>query len=106
MTGTVYSEGFISVGTSGMVLGDIQADKIIVSGKIEGNVTCNTLEIMQSGDVRGEINTTEFVIEHGGVFIGNSKRVNDTTPALRADEEIHDAEIESTKKLSKQASGS
>jgi len=100
MTGTVYSEGFISVGVSGSVLGDIQADKIIVSGKVEGNVTCNTLEIMQSGDVRGEINTGELVIEHGGIFIGNSRRIDGSMPSLNAPE-MQATQIETQRSISK-----
>lgn len=78
--GVVHSEGFISVGTTGCVHGNIQADKIMVSGTVEGNILCNTLEIMHTGNVQGEINTGELVIEPGGVFIGSSQRI-DTAPA-------------------------
>lgn len=74
--GTILSESFVFVGVSGVVLGDIQADKIIISGKVEGNVVCNTLEVMQSGEVKGEISTGKLVIEPGGTFIGNSRKID------------------------------
>ena len=81
MEGVVRSEGFISVGTTGYVHGNIQADKIIISGKVEGNIMCNSLEIMQTGNVKGEISTGEFVIEPGGVFVGSSQRIDTVAPA-------------------------
>ena len=82
LEGSVHAEGFVSVGTTGQVMGNIQADKIMISGTVEGNIVCNSLEIMQSGDVKGEISTTELVIEPGGVFVGNSRRID--TPDAKA----------------------
>jgi len=80
MEGIVRSEGFISVGTTGHVRGNMQADKIIISGTVEGNILCNSLEIMHTGNVKGEISTGEFVIEPGGVFVGSSKRIGTIEP--------------------------
>lgn len=80
MDGTVHSEGFVSVGTTGKVHGNIQADKIIISGNVEGNILCNSLEIMHTGNVKGEVSTGEFVIEPGGVFVGSSQKIDADMP--------------------------
>lgn len=74
--GTILSESFVFVGRTGVVLGDVQADKIIISGTVEGNVLCNTLEITPTGEIKGEIGTGKLVIEPGGVFIGNSRKID------------------------------
>lgn len=101
--GSILSEGTVFVGLSGMVQGDIQADKIIIGGKVDGNVICNILEIMQSGEIKGEIRSGRLVIEPGGTFIGSSQKIDGNVAAALAKKEqpqlletpVTDAEVES-----------
>lgn len=70
--GNVKSESFITIGKSGLVEGDILADKLVVSGKFLGSCECNTVEIMPEGKVEGRVMTKELVIERKGIFVGES----------------------------------
>lgn len=80
LQGSILSESTVTIGLTGYILGEIQAEKIVVSGNIEGKVVCNTLEIMQNGSVKGEIGVGKLVIEPGGVFVGNSRKIDESSP--------------------------
>lgn len=70
--GSIRSKSFVTIGKTGVVEGDISADKLIVSGKFMGGCECEAVEILPSGRIEGKVITKEFVIERAGVFIGES----------------------------------
>ncbi|WP_456380645.1 bactofilin family protein [Hydrogenimonas sp.] len=80
--GNIFSEGFISIGKNGKASGQIQADKVMVSGYFEGNILCNSIEIMETGKVVGEICSNELIIEPKGLFLGTSKLLEKEENAL------------------------
>lgn len=61
------------VGKTGMITGDVYAQKVIVSGKITGNVEAKAIEILANGRLEGTITSDELVIEKKGMFLGQSK---------------------------------
>lgn len=79
--GRILSDSMISIGQGGIATGEIVAQKLIVSGKFNGKVDCQTVEIMPNGRVDGEVSANELVIEREGFFIGESK-VRKAPPAL------------------------
>jgi len=70
--GSIKSKSFITIGKTGVVEGDISADKLIVSGKFMGGCECEAVEILPNGRVEGKVITKEFVIERAGIFVGQS----------------------------------
>jgi len=44
----------------------------MVSGHVQGRIECDSLEIVSTGRVYGEIASSRFVIEPGGQFVGES----------------------------------
>lgn len=70
--GTVLVEGHVSIGRSGQCTGKIRADKVMISGSFDGEIVCNTIDILQYGKVSGEVCSNEFIIEPKGQFVGNS----------------------------------
>jgi cytoskeletal protein CcmA (bactofilin family) len=80
--GKIYSDGFISIGKDGHVVGEIRADAVIISGFFEGQIAGTSVEIMEGGKVIGEICSNELVIEPGGMFIGNSKMLEEAKSNL------------------------
>jgi cytoskeletal protein CcmA (bactofilin family) len=56
---------------SAVIRGDISARKIVVGGKVEGNLRAEDLvEIRPKGTVTGKIFTTRFLVMRGGEFNG------------------------------------
>jgi cytoskeletal protein CcmA (bactofilin family) len=63
----------IFMGESGYVVGVISARKVLVGGKIEGNITAReSVEIKPKGKVVGDIITERLIILEGGILEGHS----------------------------------
>lgn len=60
------------MGRTGYFEGTLNANRLMVSGHVQGRVECESLEIVSTGRVYGEIACERFVIEPGGQFIGES----------------------------------
>ena len=61
----------VALGQAGTVKGDITAKKIIVEGKVEGNLKAKEIiEVKSTGKVLGEIFTNKISIMEGGVING------------------------------------
>ena len=71
--GNIFCEKVVTVGKKGKVKGKITAEKIIVSGFVEGDADCTSIEIISGGKFIGEITYNEITIEPQGVFEGNLK---------------------------------
>ncbi len=71
--GTVLSNHDVSVGHTGRLEGNIKAERLLVSGYVEGVVDCASLEIVAQGRVLGELHSDDFIIEPGGQFLGESR---------------------------------
>ena len=71
--GTIKSKKNVTIGKSGVVTGDIIADKLIVSGNFTGNADADVVDVLPNGKVFGKVLANEFVIERGGFFEGESK---------------------------------
>lgn len=79
--GNIHSKNTVMIGKSGIVKGDIYAQKLIVSGKFQGNTESNIVEIQPLGRIEGKVITPEFVIERKGIFVGESKIMQKDTQA-------------------------
>lgn len=79
--GEVVSSSDISIGGNGHVKGDLRAKKVIVSGKAEGTIACDRLEILASGIVTGTAEVRDMTIEPGGRFFGQSREAAGKTEA-------------------------
>lgn len=59
------------IGSTGKILGNIEADSATVAGHIKGNLTVkNVLELKPSAKIEGDIITNKMVIEAGAQFNG------------------------------------
>ncbi len=72
LDGDIVSNGLVIVGESGLVKSDVVTEKLIVSGKIEGNIIAKIVEILPSGSIIGNVTSEEFIIEKDGIFEGES----------------------------------
>ena len=61
----------VAIGRSGEVFGDITAYRIMVAGKIEGNVyAAERAEFHKDSEVRGDITYGTIGVEHGAKLLG------------------------------------
>jgi cytoskeletal protein CcmA (bactofilin family) len=62
----------LSVGESGQVKADIQAQEVKIEGKVTGDITCvEKVVISKSGNVHGNIVAPRVTLEDGAIFKGS-----------------------------------
>jgi len=74
--GVIVSQSEVVVGKSGRVSGEIQAQKLLVSGEFRGNFTGEVIDIMPYGKVYGDVKVNNIIIEPNAVFEGETKIVS------------------------------
>jgi len=82
-SGPINSNSIISVGKSGLVEGDVTAEKLIVTGSFSGTADCGEIQILAGGRVLGRITCSILVIERGGFFNGKNK-LKELSPDMHA----------------------
>lgn len=104
MEGTVRSQGAVRidgkvhggvtahevvVGEQGHVEGNIDAKTVIVAGKVTGNiVNTQSLELLPSAQIHGDIQATTLHVAEGATFEGNCLMTNGRAKTPRAEVEI------------------
>lgn len=69
--GDVNVNGNVTIGETGVVLGTVLADNLILEGTVEGNVTCkNSLKLTSSAKLNGNAHVKNFSSEEGCLFAG------------------------------------
>jgi cytoskeletal protein CcmA (bactofilin family) len=69
--GQVNSTETLTVGSAGVVDGEVRVKEAIVGGKIMGNLMASQrVELENSAAILGDVKTRIFVIKEGGVFHG------------------------------------
>lgn len=81
--GDLTSQKVTQIGKEGKVIGTVKSVKLVVNGLLKGRCYAKTVVIMSRGRIEGEVFATEFSIEKGGVFIGNSHQIEE--PPLSAE---------------------
>ncbi len=77
--GTIESDGFVTIGSSGVAKANIKADECLISGKVIGNVICkDAIELDRSARMNGDIVAKILKIHTGAVFNGNSSMTSDS----------------------------
>jgi cytoskeletal protein CcmA (bactofilin family) len=70
--GKISDSGELYVGEKALVEAQIEADKLCVRGRVQGNAhVSQTAEFYATAEVRGNLETSDLYIEHGAKFTGN-----------------------------------
>ena len=84
----------VAVGEDGEVVGDIFAYRVMVAGKVEGNIyATERVEFHQTAQVRGDVTYGSIGIEHGARIIGlviqgvDKNTANQASDVIRAVQE-------------------
>lgn len=76
IAGEMEVEGKLVVGETGIVQANVQTVDAVIEGVYEGDmIATGSVEIRASGRVTGNLQTDALVIEAGGFFNGNVKRL-------------------------------
>lgn len=80
--GKIICSDCVTVGSTGIVEAEIEADTAIIAGKMMGNVvTSEKIELQAKCEMEGDLRTKSLVIEQGAVFCG-ACNMKDTRPNL------------------------
>ena len=66
ISGVIRSKNVVVIGKTGVLRGELSADKVVVNGIFEGELNSDTLEILAVGLVNGNISVRQIAIENGG----------------------------------------
>jgi len=61
--GDVIVNNMVVIGKSGIVDGSIRAQRVMISGQLDGSIVCDDLEVLQTGKVRDEINAAVIILD-------------------------------------------
>lgn len=97
LDGEIQTEGTLHLGDSAVINGNINAQTVIVRGKITGNIVAKEkIEIKSKAELFGDIKSSKLVIEEGVTFVGKTE-VNPNkvapTPPPRSNEPARNAEL-------------
>jgi len=74
--GEISCKGNILIGETGLIQGNIIAQNILVSGKIEGNIAAaGEVHLSTTCEVIGDISYENLIIDEGAKFTGNCKTI-------------------------------
>jgi cytoskeletal protein CcmA (bactofilin family) len=84
--GTLIAEGHVSVGPTGVVLGELVAEELAIGGRVEGKVNVRDhLHIAPGGTARGEMRYGSLQVDRGGVIDGSTAHGEDSDGAHQSD---------------------
>ena len=71
MQGDIVIKGLIVIGETGKVIcPELKAETVVVAGTVQGNITCQKLEIRSTGRVWGDVVAVSFSSEDGAFLRG------------------------------------
>jgi cytoskeletal protein CcmA (bactofilin family) len=71
LSGEIAARGLLLIAETAVVNADIVASRVIIRGKVKGNVRAGErVEITATGKLQGNINTPEILMETGCLFNG------------------------------------
>lgn len=91
LEGEIQTDGVLNLGDSAVVTGNINAQSVVVRGKVNGNINAKEkIEIKSKAELFGDIRSTKLVVEEGVTFVGrtevNPNKVAPTPPPTRPGE--------------------
>jgi cytoskeletal protein CcmA (bactofilin family) len=91
LDGEVHTDGTLALGDSAVVNGNINAQSVVVRGKVNGNINAKEkIEIKNKAELFGDIRATKLAIEEGCTFVGktevNPNKVSPVPPLPRIPE--------------------
>lgn len=79
--GDIFTRDTLIVGVDSKVLAQVDADRVVIAGYVEGTIRATSrVEIQSSGYVRGSVQSPILQIEEGGMFDGTTQMLPSSNP--------------------------
>ncbi|MCL1999292.1 MAG: polymer-forming cytoskeletal protein [Turicibacter sp.] len=81
--GDIDLDGYLQIGESGRIEGNLQISYALIAGEIVGDVMCRaTIHLSPTAKVHGNIKTGRIIIDEGAVFYGHCKTRDEDTEII------------------------
>ena len=82
LDGEIQTDGTLNLGDSAVINGNINAQTVVVRGKVNGNVVAkDKIDIKAKAELFGDIRASKLAIEEGVTFVGKTEvNPNKVTP--------------------------
>ena len=72
--GEIQTDGTLQLGDSAVINGNINAQTVVVRGKVNGNIVAkDKIEIKAKTEIFGDIRASKLAIEEGVTFVGKTE---------------------------------
>ncbi|HBM80785.1 MAG TPA: cell shape determination protein CcmA [Clostridiaceae bacterium] len=93
--GELSVNGNVIVGEEGYIKGSINSEKVVIAGKVEGNIHCSgSLELTSSGKLYGDIEAKNIIIQDGAEFQGKCIMIKDSYSQDENTDELVDEPVD------------
>ena len=76
--GSIKGNTQVLIGEQGKAVMDLDADEIIIGGKVEGKIKVRgNVKMLASGYLKGEVTAKHIIIEPGAYFSGKCKMIKE-----------------------------
>lgn len=80
----------VVIGPTGEVMGDVSASRILVAGRVSGNIHAfERVEVMASALVQGDVRYASLAVEHGARLLGLMIQLDASDLPARSDRDAH-----------------
>ena len=71
--GEIISQGTLTIGSEAIIKAEIQAAKVIIRGKVQGNIIATeSIEVCGKAELFGDVQTAKFILSEDAIFRGRS----------------------------------
>ena len=83
LEGEIHTDGTLQLGDGAVINGNINAQSVVVRGKVHGNINAREkIEIKSKAELFGDIRASKLVIEEGVTYVGKTEvNPNKVSPA-------------------------
>lgn len=83
--GGITEADSVVIGGTGDVQGDVFARSVVIGGKVIGNITASSIEILTEAAIHGDIKTGALAISDGANFEGNCTMTKEKQHVIEMD---------------------
>ena len=71
--GEIISQGTLTIGSEAVIKAEIQAAKVVIRGKVQGNIMATeSVEVCDKAELFGDVQTAKFIVAESAIFRGRS----------------------------------
>jgi cytoskeletal protein CcmA (bactofilin family) len=68
--GDVHVEGNLAIDSGAHLTGQVQANTVVVGGELNGNITAQRVELLETGVINGDVKATQLTVAAGSRMRG------------------------------------